>query len=232
MEIFSLQFVYALGAIVIIDLVLAGDNAIVIALAARTLPRDLQKRAIVWGTVGAIAVRILMTVVVVWLLQLPGLRSIGGALLLWIAYKLLAADESAGDHEVTDEGGGRRRTEFWDALRTIVIADAVMGLDNVLGVAGAAKGSYLLVVLGLAISIPIMIWGSTMILKWVERFPVIIYVGAAVLVWTAASMIFHEPWVAVALEDQTALRWLLSVGAVGAVLALGYRARRKQVQAD
>ena len=155
MDLFSLQFLYALGAIVLIDLVLAGDNAIVIALAARKLPPHLQKRAIWWGTGGAIVVRSAMTVLVVWLLKIPGLLLLGGALLLWIAVRLLAPVDQQG----ADEHGGA--TGFWGAMKTIVIADAVMGLDNVLAVAGAAQGSFLLVVLGLLISIPIVVWTRT-----------------------------------------------------------------------
>ena len=148
------QFLSALLAIIVIDLVLAGDNAIVIALAARALPAHLQKRAIVWGAVGAIGVRSLMTVIVVWLLKIPGLLLVGGAMLVWIAYHLLRPDDSnSGTH-------GAAATTFWGAMRTIVIADAVMGLDNVLAVAGAAHGSYLLVVTGLVISVPIVVWGS------------------------------------------------------------------------
>jgi YjbE family integral membrane protein len=226
MEIFSLQFLYALGAIVVIDLVLAGDNAIVIALAARTLPKDLQKKAIVWGTAGAIIVRVLMTVIVVWLLQLPGLRLVGGVLLIWIGYKLLAAEEHDEGQDVSGAKGSQ--TTFWDALRTIVIADAVMGLDNVLGVAGAAKGSYLLVILGLAISIPIMIWGSTIILKWVDRFPIIIYVGAGVLAWTAASMICHEQMFLPFLESRPWLRGLIYVVSLAGVLGTGYLIRTRR----
>src|SRR5690606_2801611 len=168
MELLSTEFFAALAAIILIDLVLAGDNAIVIALAARNLPAHLQKRAIIWGTVGAIAVRAAMTVVVVALLKIPGLLLAGGALLLWIAYRLLAPEEKGG------EAHGKPATTFWSAMRTIVIADAVMGLDNVLAVAGAAHGSFLLVVLGLLISIPIVVWGSTLILRCVERFPVIV----------------------------------------------------------
>lgn len=172
-----------------IDLVLAGDNAIVIAMAARNLPAHLQKRAIVWGAVGAIAVRSTMTLVVVYLLKIPGLMLIGGLLLVWIAYKLLvpAKDE--------DGGHDNASTSFWGAMKTIVIADAVMGLDNVLAVAGASHGSYILVVLGLLISIPIVIWGSTQILKLVERYPSITYIGAGVLAWTAAKMMISEPMV-------------------------------------
>ena len=189
MELFTPEFFSALLAIIVIDLVLAGDNAIVIAMAARKLPPNLQKRAIIWGAVGAIAVRSAMTLVVVYLLKIPGLMLIGGLLLVWIAYKLLnqAKDDDAEQ--------GHASTSFWGAMKTIVIADAVMGLDNVLAVAGASHGSYLLVVLGLLISIPIVVWGSTQILKLLERYPSIIYIGAGVLAWTAAKMITSEPMV-------------------------------------
>jgi YjbE family integral membrane protein len=189
LELFSPEFFSALLAIVVIDLVLAGDNAIVIAMAARNLPAHLQKKAIVWGAVGAIAVRSAMTLVVVYLLKIPGLMLIGGLLLVWIAYKLLtpAKDEDGGHNNAS--------TSFWGAMKTIVIADAVMGLDNVLAVAGASHGSYILVVLGLLISIPIVIWGSTQILKLVERYPSITYIGAGVLAWTAAKMMISEPMV-------------------------------------
>ena len=181
------QFLSALLAIIVIDIVLAGDNAIVIALAARALPAQLQRRAILWGAVGAIGVRSLMTVFVVWLLNIPGLLLAGGAMLIWIAYRLLRPDSGEGQTQ------GPVATTFWAAMRTIVIADAVMGLDNVLAVAGAAHGSYLLVVTGLAISVPIVVWGSTLVLKVVERYPGVVYVGAGVLVWTAAKMITGEP---------------------------------------
>lgn len=216
MEIFSLQFLYALGAIILIDLVLAGDNAIVIALAARRLPPKLQKRAILWGTGGAIFVRTLMTVVVVWLLKVPGLLLLGGALLLWIAVKLLAPQEAPG------EGEHGAVDSFWGAMKTIVVADAVMGLDNVLAVAGAAHGSFLLVVLGLLISIPIVVWGSTLILKWVERFPIIVYVGAAVLAWTAAKMMLGEPLVKEFIAPVAGYAWLAQVMAIAGVLGIGY----------
>jgi len=198
-------FLSALLAIVVIDLVLAGDNAIVIALAARSLPPALQKRAILWGAVGAIGVRSLMTVIVVWLLQIPGLLLAGGLALLWIAYRLLLPDgNEAGTHAPTP-------STFWGAMRTIVIADAVMGLDNVLAVAGAAHGSYLLVVAGLAISVPIVVWGSTVVLKVVDRFPGIVYLGAGVLVWTAVKMIGGEPLLA---------PWLAATPLLGALLWL------------
>ena len=155
MEILSIEFLTALLAIVVIDLVLAGDNAIVIALASRSLPRHLQKQAIVWGALGAIAVRSAMTLVVVWLLKIPGLLLVGGALLIWIAYRLLLPENGNGEGDKV-----KTAVSFWGAIQTIVVADMVMGLDNVLAVAGAAQGSYLLVVLGLLISVPIVVWAA------------------------------------------------------------------------
>lgn len=210
------QFLSALLAIIVIDLVLAGDNAIVIALAARSLPAHLQKRAIVWGAVGAIGVRSVMTLIVVWLLNIPGLLLAGGALLLWIAYRLLLPDASA------SEGHQPVQTTFWGAMRTIVIADAVMGLDNVLAVAGAAHGSYLLVVVGLVISVPIVVWGSTFVLKVVDRFPAVVYVGAGVLTWTAVKMINAEPFLKVWTDTTAPALPLLLYLAVPLVLWAGF----------
>lgn len=185
MELFSTPWWSALLAIILIDLVLAGDNAIVIALAARNLPPHLQKKAVMWGTVGAIAVRSVMTIGVVWLLKIPGLMLVGGLGLLWIAYRLLA-DTDSGEHD------GPVVSTFWGAMKTIMIADALMGVDNVLGVAGAAHGSFDLVVIGLLVSVPIVVFGSTLVLQLVERFPIIIKAGAAVLAFTAAKMIVSE----------------------------------------
>ncbi|MFS0824315.1 TerC family protein [Bacillus sp. 1P02SD] len=186
MELFSGEFFSALLAIVVIDLVLAGDNAIVIGLAARNLPKNQQKRAIIWGTVGAIIIRAAATLVVVWLLEIPGLHLVGGILLIWIAYKLLVDDQE--DHEIEAKGS------FGSAVRTIIVADALMGLDNVLGVAGAAHGSFVLVIAGLIISVPIMVWGSTLFIKLIDRFPIIVTIGAAILAWTASKMIVGEPF--------------------------------------
>ncbi|MBI3370054.1 MAG: YjbE family putative metal transport protein [Burkholderiales bacterium] len=209
------QVLSALLAIIVIDIVLAGDNAIVIALAARALPARLQKRAIVWGAVGAIGVRAAMTVIVVWLLAIPGLVLAGGALLLWIAYRLLLPDNGGGAEH------GPVATTFWGAMRTIVIADAVMGLDNVLAVAGAAHGSYLLVVMGLAISVPIVVWGSTLVLKVVDRYPAVVYIGAGVLVWTAVKMIVGEPLIRPVLQAMPSLG-ALAYGAIPLVLWAGF----------
>jgi len=222
MELFSPQFFSALAAIIVIDLVLAGDNAIVIALAARGLPRHLQRRAVIWGALGAVVVRTAMTLVVVWLLKIPGLLLAGGLLLVWIAYRLLLPENDRG--HALEAGAG-----FWGAIKTIVVADAVMGLDNVLAVAGAAHGSHLLVVIGLLISIPIVVWGSTIILRWVERFPAIVYVGAGVLALTAAKMITAEPLV----QDHLAsISWAIHGAIIGGVLVLGYLQNRRATAAQ
>ena len=228
MELFSAPWWSALLAIVLIDLVLAGDNAIVIALAARNLPSHLQKKAIVWGTVGAIAVRSLMTVGVVWLLKIPGLMLVGGLGLLWIAFRLLA-------DTADDEHSGPAATTFWGAMKVIIVADALMGVDNVLGVAGAAHGSMALVVIGLLVSVPIVVFGSSVVLKLVERFPIIIQAGAAVLAFTAAKMVVGEPLLDTLFDDPSRvwLQWLTYAVAVIGVLALGaWTSRRSQMQAN
>ena len=230
MELFSTPWWSALMAIILIDLVLAGDNAIVIALAARNLPAHLQKKAIIWGAAGAIAVRSVMTVGVVWLLQIPGLMLVGGLGLLWVAYQLLSSQEGK-------EHGGPVASTFWGAMKTIVIADALMGIDNVLGVAGAANGSFALVVIGLLVSIPIVVYGSTMVLKPVERFPIVIKLGAAVLAFTAAKMIVGERWLAPiyggpdslpsAQTLHSAAAWATYALAIAGVLGSGWWANKR-----
>ena len=222
MEFLSATWLSALLAIVLIDLVLAGDNAIVIALAARQLPAHLQKKAIVWGTIGAIVVRSAMTVGVVWLLRIPGLMLVGGLGLVWIAYKLLAPPDA-------DDVLHSHATTFWGAMKTIVVADALMGVDNVLGVAGAAKGSFDLVVIGLLISVPIVVWGSTLVLRLVERFHIIVYAGAGVLAYTAAHMIVGEPLLDGFYDANSAYRYATYAVLVVGVLTSGWwTARRVQ----
>jgi YjbE family integral membrane protein len=216
MELFSPEFLSALLAIIVIDLVLAGDNAIVIALAARSLPPEIQKQTIIWGTVGAIVIRAVMTLGVVWLLKVPGLMLVGGILLVWIAYRLVVPKENH------DDAHAGAKASFWGAIKTIIIADAVMGVDNVLAVAGAAHGSFMLVVLGLIISVPIMVFGSSLVLKWMDRFPWIVYVGAGVLALTAASMIDKEPLFENYFSSHVAMDWALYVVIAGGVLLAGY----------
>lgn len=230
MEFMSAPWWSALLAIILIDLVLAGDNAIVIALAARNLPTHLQRKAIVWGTVGAIVVRSAMTVGVVWLLKIPGLMLVGGLALMWIAYKLIADQGNEDGHD------GPVATTFWGAMKTIVIADAIMGIDNVLGVAGAAHGSFDLVVIGLLVSIPIVVFGSTLVLRLVERFPSIMYLGAAVLAFTAGKMIVNEKLLSDFFKGpelgHMLSYWSVCALAVVAVLAAGWLRNRRSGGGD
>ena len=213
------SFLSGLSTIILLDLVLAGDNAIVIALAARKLPPPLQKKAVFWGSFGAVAVRIALTAVVVWLLELPGLMLAGGLLLLPIAWKLLKQDEAS--HDIAAADG------FWPALRTIVVADALMGLDNVLAIAGASRGDLLLVVLGLAVSVPLVVWGSTLILKLIERFPVIVYLGAGAIAWTAARMIAHDHLWSGWFATHAWVKYLLDATLVVGVCGGGWLLRRR-----
>ncbi len=202
MDFLSSSFFSGLAAVILIDLVLAGDNAIVIALVARNLPRDLQKKAIFWGVFGAIAVRFAMTAIVVLLLRQPGLMLLGGLLLLPIGWKLLRQDDA--DPKI------KSGVNFWSAMRIIVVADALMGLDNVLAIAGASHGHMSLVIIGLLVSVPLVVYGSTLILKLIEHFPVIVYIGAGVIAWTAGRMMTHDhllrawfaqyPWAGYGLE--------------------------------
>ncbi|MHB1406078.1 MAG: TerC family protein [Desulfitobacteriaceae bacterium] len=212
MDFFSAEFFSALFSIIIIDLVLAGDNAIVIGLAARNLPPKNQKAVIAWGTLGAVVIRAAATLMVVWLLRIPGLLLAGGLVLIWMAYKLLVEEKR---HDV------QSGATMWAAIRTIIIADAVMGIDNVLAVAGAAHGSFLMVVIGLLISVPIVVWGSTLVIKVIDRFPVIIYLGSAVIAYTAGKMITDEPFLKVFFEENNFLKWLLIILIIVGVIIAG-----------
>jgi YjbE family integral membrane protein len=222
-----LDWLSALMAIVLIDLVLAGDNAIMIAMVARKLPLATRRKAILWGTVGAIAVRIVMTSAAVYLLHIPGLMLVGGLALAWIAYNLLLPDDSDdSDDQSTDKSPAREAKTFWGACRTIVVADILMGVDNVLGVAGAAKGHFDLVVIGLLISIPLVVWGSQWVLKWLDRFPVIIYIGAAVLALTASKMIVTEPFIRGWFDRNDWLDIWVQVALVSTILWVGRQKNR------
>jgi len=183
-----LELLWALGAIILIDVVLGGENALVIAMAANKLPPELRRKAMLWGTFGAVAVRFLSVAALTYLLMIPGLRLVGGIALLYIAYKL-----------VTDDGDGhgdvKSSATFWGAMGTIVWADAVMGLDNALAIAGAAGGNWLLIIFGLLVSVPIILFGSTLVSKIMLRWPKTIWIGAGVLVIVAIQMMVNEPFV-------------------------------------
>ena len=184
MEFLSMQFFTALGTIILLDILLGGDNAVVIAMAANKLSPALRKKAILIGTAGAVIIRLIMTFIAVWLLTIPYLQVIGGLILLPIAVKLLVPEEHHDEVKASDNLMG--------AIKTIIIADAAMGIDNVLAIAGASHGSFLLVAIGFLVSIPIIVGGSTIIGRLMDRFPVILYAGAGLLGWTAGSMIGHD----------------------------------------
>jgi len=209
----SPDFWLALSQIILINIVLSGDNAVVIAMASRSLPPAQQKKAIIFGSVGAIVLRVVLTFFAVYLLTLPYLKLVGAALLLWIGVGLLLNDE--GDEGIEGHSG------LFAAVKTIVIADLVMSLDNVVGVAAAAKGNVPLLVFGLVISIPLIIFGSTIILKLMTRFPVIITLGAALLGWVAGEMAMSDPAIHHWAEQQHLLHKVVpALGAV-AVVAVG-----------
>lgn len=183
-----LELLWALGAIILIDVVLGGENALVIAMAANKLPPELRRKAMLWGTFGAVAVRFASVAALTYLLMIPGLRLIGGIALLYIAYKLVT-DNSEGHGDV------KSAATFWGAMGTIVWADAVMGLDNALAIAGAAGGNWWLIIFGLLVSVPIILFGSTVVSRIMLRWPQTIWVGAAVLVIVAIQMMVNEPFV-------------------------------------
>ncbi len=223
LELFGPEFWSALLAIILIDLVLAGDNAIVIGMAARKVPQHQQKKVIFWGTFGAIFIRAIATLLAVWLLKIPGLMLVGGLALMYIAYKLLVEEEG---HQL--ESGNT----FMSAIKTILIADALMGLDNVLAVAGASHGSFLLVVIGLIISIPIMVWGSSIIVKLIDRYPIIIKIGAGVIALTAAKMVTGEKFLKGYFEDNPLLKWGFVAVIVVGILILGEIKKRVNYKAE
>jgi YjbE family integral membrane protein len=179
-----LETIWAVTAIILIDIVLAGDNALVIGMAANKLPEHLKKKAIFWGTFGAVAVRFISVLLLTYLLAVPGLKLVGGLLLIYIAWTLVQGDK---DHNVT------AKNTFWAAIGTIVVADAVMGIDNALGIAAAADGNMALVIFGLLISVPIILFGSTIIARILEKYPNTVYIGSFVLFVVACKMIAGEP---------------------------------------
>jgi YjbE family integral membrane protein len=210
-DVTSPVFWLALSQIILINIVLSGDNAVVIALASRSLPPHQQKKAILFGSVGAIVLRLILTFFAVYLLTLPYLKLIGAALLLWIGIGLLKGDDDG------DEIEGN--SSLMAAVKTIVIADLVMSLDNVIGVAAAAKGDIALLVIGLVISIPLIIFGSTLILKLMTRFPIIITLGAALLGWVAGEMCLSDPSIHHWVEQQPHVLHYI-VPALGAILVV------------
>jgi len=217
----SSQFWLDVLKIIIIDLLLSGDNAVVIALACRGLPESQRKQGIFYGVMGAIVLRVLLTFFAVSLLSLPYLKAAGSLLLLWIGIKLILPEE---EHDASNV---KASANLWGAVRTILIADFIMSLDNVLGVAAVAHGSVLLLAIGLLVSIPLVAWSSQLVLKLIDRFPVVIYVGGGLLGYVAGEMLVSDQSIAHVLEKLPAvLHWLapvagaLTVVVVGKILAL------------
>ena len=189
MEILSLQFLWALVAIILIDVVLGGENALVIAMASKQLPEHLRKRAMIWGTFGAVGVRFACVAALTYLLMIPGLRLVGGLMLIYIAWKLTQGDR--------DHSDVKSSATFWGAMGTIVMADAVMGLDNALAIAGAASGNWILIITGLLVSVPIILLGSTIVSNILDKYPSTIYIGAlevqkgAITIGTIVQFVFY-----------------------------------------
>lgn len=219
-----MEYVFALFSIILINMLLSGDNALVIALASRNLPPEQQRLAILWGGAGAIGLRMIFVFIAAALLQVPYLQLVGGILLLWIALKLIS-----GDHGETEDI--QAASDIWTAVKTIIIADVVMSLDNVIAIVGVAKGNYILLAVGLAISIPIIIWGSTIILKLMERWPIIVTLGAAFLGWVGGEMFVAERHITHYLELYPIMHWAVPALFAGIVLIADYVSKRKRRQA-
>jgi YjbE family integral membrane protein len=230
MDFMSPQFYLAVLQIIAIDVLLGGDNAVVIALACRKLPEKQRKKGIFWGVVGAIILRVLLIFFALQLLALPYLKIAGALLLVWIGIKLLQPEE--GDGHGSLEGS----THLLGAIRTVVVADLVMSMDNVIAVAGAAKGEMVLVVFGILFSVPIIVWGSRIVLKLMDRFPIVITLGGALLGWIAGGMLFSDKGLQPYLHGVP--NWLhyvsgtvgaLTVVAVGKLLAMRTSNEKRQL---
>jgi YjbE family integral membrane protein len=223
----SAQFWVDVFKIIMIDLLLSGDNAVVIALACRNLPQDQRKKGIFYGVVGAIGLRVVLTFFAVGLLALPYLKLVGALLLIWIGIKLILPEDD--EH---GEGNIKAEAHLWGAVKTIIIADFVMSLDNVLGVAGAAHGNAMLLIFGLLVSIPLIAWSSQLVLKLIDRFPFIIYGGGALLGYVAGEMLVGEALFKPLVDARHVLHWLIPAACALLVLALGkWLAMRKAVAA-
>lgn len=215
------EFWVGLLKIIWINIILSGDNAVVIALAARSLPPKQQRFAVLLGSGAAVVLRVLLTLVAVWLMSVPYLQLVGGLLLLWIGAQLLRNDED-------EEEGGASHDNLFQAVRTILVADLVMSLDNVIAVAAAAKGSVVLLVFGLALSIPLVIFGSTLMIRLMERFPILITFGAALIGWVAGETISSDAAFAGVIAEMPWLHMGASVAGVAMVLLMGRMYQKRQ----
>lgn len=226
-EFLTAHFWFAVGQIIMIDILLGGDNAVVIALACRQLPVHQRLKGILWGTAGAIVLRVILIAFALTLLQVPFLKLVGAALLLWIGVKLLLPQDENGHNSI------QASDKLWAAVKTVIIADLVMSIDNVIAIAGAATGAgsqhqLPLVIFGLLVSVPIIIWGSQLVLKLMDRFPVIITAGGMLLGWIAGTMAHSDPAVQNYLPQS--MVWQYGFGLLGAVgvLAMGATLKKRR----
>lgn len=222
MDLADPQFWLGLGQIIIVNILLSGDNAVVIALASRSLPPEHRRIAVFGGSAGAVVLRIIFTFVIAWLLTIPFLKVVGGLALLWIGAQLMAPEDGHG------EDGIKAHSGLWPAMQTIIIADAVMSLDNVIAIAAAAKGNFPLLLIGLLISIPLVVFGSLLFLKLLDRFPILVVAGAGLLGWIAGEVMVTDPIVEHWINENAP--WLHLGGAiigVGVVLGAGWLIRRR-----
>lgn len=211
-----MELLIALGSITLINLILSGDNAVVIALASRNLPHDQRKKAVLWGSAGAVILRIVLTMVAAYLLKIPYVQFLGGLALVYIAVNLLGDSHE----EVACESA----SSFWEAIKVIIFADLIMSLDNVLAIAGVADGHLGLLIFGLALSVPLVVFGSQMLMKLMDKYPIIIYLGSAILAWTAAKMMVADAVLGVWLQPYALI---LEVGVTVGVLAVGFWRKKR-----
>ncbi|MDO5691419.1 MAG: TerC family protein [Pseudomonadota bacterium] len=219
-EFLTAHFWLAVGQIIMIDILLGGDNAVVIALACRQLPPHQRRKGILWGTAGAIVLRVILIAFALALLQIPFLKFVGALLLIWIGVKLIAPEEEDG------HGGIEGSDKLWGAVKTVIVADLVMSIDNVIAIAGAAQGAgekhqLALVIFGLLVSIPIIVWGSQLVLKLMDRFPIIITLGGMLLGWIAGTMAHTDPALVTYIPQDKAVHYAMGVAGALLVLAIG-----------
>ncbi|MGD8189730.1 TerC family protein [Brevibacillus ginsengisoli] len=200
--------------IIVIDLVLSGDNAVVIGMACRGLAPKEQKEAVLYGTLGAVILRVGLTAMATWMLNIPFLKLFGGLMLFWISIKILTQHES----DTSDVAYGRNLSQ---AIKTIILADFIMSLDNVLAVGGAAHGDVWLVLFGLGLSIPLLMWGSSLVARLINRFPFIMYVGSAILAYTAAEMCVEDPYISRFMYAMPFFEMVIPLLATMAVIMIG-----------
>ena len=226
-EFLSGDFFVGLSLVLATNIILSGDNAVVIAMAAHRLEGSQRQGAIIWGAAGAVVLRLIFAAVVTYLLDIPLLQVAGGILLFWIAWKLVHDDHD-------EEGKVQAGTSAWDAIKIIIVADAVMSLDNVIALVGAAKGDFLLLAIGIATTIPLVIFGSALLASLLDRFPILVYAGAGLLVYIAVEMFFEDVVLQEYLEPYADVEWLITTVAVTMflVVAWAWARRPREVEQD